>query len=402
MAEYWNVSTQIWTRPEVQEASADAKLIYIYLWTNERRTLSAIYPMSIKTIADQTGIEPACVSKAIEELSAAALVEYDYDRRVVWVIDAVKSIPDIDRDQNKLKNIVKNLSVLPDTPLIINFLQKYSYLTIPFQIKEAPTQPLGSPYPAPTQPLGSPYPAPTQGLGSPWGETENETEKETETEKEMENSSSDAFSNNKQPPLRREEGGTGGETRSPGCGKGKSGNKGSGENGDKPGPGACHRLFEQEFGRPLSPLEAEQISELEQEFTFNLVREALRRAVAQGARRIRYIRGILENWRAANLRTIQEVLEYEQAVEEERARKVPGVRTREPPPANDPAEKFKRQQKKREETVRAAVEFLRLKYRGRLPPREEAAEIARGYGEEFVSAILEQFYQFYQGSDEPP
>jgi DnaD/phage-associated family protein len=193
-----------------------------------------------------------------------------------------------------------------------------------------------------------------------------------------------------------EEGGTGGETESAGGGENENSSKSTDENRD-PGPGACYRLFEQEFGRPLSPLEAEQISELEKEFGFELIREALRRAVAQGKRRIRYIRGILENWRAANLRTIQEVLEYEQAVEEEKARKVLGVRTREPPPANDPAEKFKRQQKKREETVRAAVEFLRLKYRGRLPPREEVEKIARGYGEEFVPAILEQFY-----GGEPP
>jgi len=92
-------------------------------------------------------------------------------------------------------------------------------------------------------------------------------------------------------------------------------------------------MFEQEFGRPLSPLEVEQIADMEENHDSELIREAVRRSVAQGKRNLRYIQVILENWRGANLHTLHEVLAYE----EERAH----ARTRDRPAAAAAAVKTK-------------------------------------------------------------
>ncbi|WP_165847688.1 DnaD domain-containing protein [Ammonifex thiophilus] len=79
-----------------------------------------------------------------------------------------------------------------------------------------------------------------------------------------------------------------------------------------PAFGELYRLFEQEFGRPLSPFEAEQISKWLKEMPPELVREALRRAVLMGRRNLKYVDGILKSWRGMGFRTLFEVLEHEE------------------------------------------------------------------------------------------
>ncbi|MGO0123290.1 DnaD domain-containing protein [Desulfothermobacter acidiphilus] len=86
--------------------------------------------------------------------------------------------------------------------------------------------------------------------------------------------------------------------------------------GEEPGEdaefGRLYSLFEREFGRPLSPLEAEQILKWRQEMPPELVREALRRAVLMGKRNFKYIGGILCEWSKQNFKTLREVEEHDQ------------------------------------------------------------------------------------------
>ena len=87
-----------------------------------------------------------------------------------------------------------------------------------------------------------------------------------------------------------------------------------------PGAGTCITLFEQEYGRPLSPMESDDILHLYDTYGLELVKEALRRAVAQGKRSISYIKGILSRWKSAGLKTIREVLDHEAAIEEQKGK----------------------------------------------------------------------------------
>jgi len=67
--------------------------------------------------------------------------------------------------------------------------------------------------------------------------------------------------------------------------------------------------FEEEFGRPLSPIEIDQIRQWFEETELPLIMEALRRAVLRGKHNFRYIDHILLNWKKNNIRTIEEALE---------------------------------------------------------------------------------------------
>jgi len=160
---------------------------------------------------------------------------------------------------------------------------------------------------------------------------------------------------------------------------------------DNKKPWGLMRGFEQEFGRPLSPMEIEQINKWGEKYKPEIVQEALRRAVASGILRLRYIDGILLSWEKAGLKTLREIVEYERSVEKHK-RKASGGRDLPP----DPAKVVQLQRKQREEKIKAAAAYIRLQL-GEKPPRGKAEGIAKGYGEDLVPVILNRVY-----GGEPP
>lgn len=79
-------------------------------------------------------------------------------------------------------------------------------------------------------------------------------------------------------------------------------------------------LFENEFGRLLSPMEIEQINQWASEMEPFLIVEALKRAVLGGKHNFKYINTILVEWQKNNLRTIDEITHYEQEFQKRRSR----------------------------------------------------------------------------------
>ncbi len=71
-------------------------------------------------------------------------------------------------------------------------------------------------------------------------------------------------------------------------------------------------LFEQEFARPLSPLEYETIAMWldEDRYPVPLVKAALREAVISGKLNLRYIDRILFEWRKNGIQTVEQAKEY--------------------------------------------------------------------------------------------
>jgi len=78
--------------------------------------------------------------------------------------------------------------------------------------------------------------------------------------------------------------------------------------------------FEKEFGRPLSPIEVEQIEKWAGETAPVLVVEALRRAVLGGKHNFKYINSILLEWKKNNLKTLDSIAEYDLDFQKRRAR----------------------------------------------------------------------------------
>lgn len=72
-----------------------------------------------------------------------------------------------------------------------------------------------------------------------------------------------------------------------------------------------YRAFEEEFGRPLSPIEVDQIRLWLEQTNKELTLEALRRAVLMGKHNFKYIDSIILEWQKNNLRNTGEVMAYE-------------------------------------------------------------------------------------------
>ncbi|HHW43325.1 DnaD domain protein [Desulfofundulus thermobenzoicus] len=85
------------------------------------------------------------------------------------------------------------------------------------------------------------------------------------------------------------------------------------------------KAFEQEFGRPISPIEAEQIRHWTGQVDTTLVLEALRRAVLMGKHNFKYIDSILLEWKKNNLRTLEEVSAYDEQFKKRRKGKHSGA-----------------------------------------------------------------------------
>ncbi|TMR51938.1 DnaD domain protein [Streptococcus pseudopneumoniae] len=70
-------------------------------------------------------------------------------------------------------------------------------------------------------------------------------------------------------------------------------------------------LFQSEFRRLLSGFEIEEINHLLNENDVDLVKEALKTAINSGKPNIKYIGGILRNWRMNNVTTVEQVRQSE-------------------------------------------------------------------------------------------
>ena len=83
--------TELWTDPFIQELSPEAKLLFIYLWTNKHCNQAGLYEITPKTIAFETGIELENLPALIEQLDEK--VKWLKDENIIWVRNFLKHQP---------------------------------------------------------------------------------------------------------------------------------------------------------------------------------------------------------------------------------------------------------------------------------------------------------------------
>ncbi len=85
MAKYRAVYTKIWKDPDYQEYNAEAKLLFLYLITNDSVTESGIYPLTVKTASHEIGLSIIKVAKLLK--NGLKNVIYDIENRLVFVVN---------------------------------------------------------------------------------------------------------------------------------------------------------------------------------------------------------------------------------------------------------------------------------------------------------------------------
>ena len=68
-----------------------------------------------------------------------------------------------------------------------------------------------------------------------------------------------------------------------------------------------YKIFEQELGRTLAPTEVTMIADLKENYNEELILYALKNAVINGARNLRYIDSTLKNWKTSGYKTKEDV-----------------------------------------------------------------------------------------------
>ena len=67
---YRQIHSKIWTDPWFLDLSSNEKLVFIYLFSNDRVKLTGIYDISVKTIAYETGIDLSDVTAILDRFEA--------------------------------------------------------------------------------------------------------------------------------------------------------------------------------------------------------------------------------------------------------------------------------------------------------------------------------------------
>jgi hypothetical protein len=159
------VSVDMWRKDDwFADLAPDAKLVWIYSFTNDSTSPAGIYRIALRTIANDTGIALERVKEIIAEFSTAGKLYYE--NGIIWPVTMRKhQIGELKSTDNLVKKIVKDLADLPDCPIVRRYEDHYR-LSIAYPEGTA----------AEPKPLASPLQAPLEGDTEPLRDTRHLTQ----------------------------------------------------------------------------------------------------------------------------------------------------------------------------------------------------------------------------------
>jgi len=87
MARSRAILIQIWNDPHFQEYTITEKLVFLFLFTNEKATQSGVYQLTYKDIFDKTGVSKSDVKEIITNHKK---IVYDPKNHIIWVKNYLK------------------------------------------------------------------------------------------------------------------------------------------------------------------------------------------------------------------------------------------------------------------------------------------------------------------------
>lgn len=133
MADYRFVKCKFWSDTYIESLSGPGKAIYFWGFTNEHTTLSGIYNISKKKISDEVGFDLETVSEFLDKFIKDGKIVYTKDN-YIWFKNFLFHQPGI-RSKTAMTRVAKELKEIRDEELIEQFLERYSWLDIPYSKK---------------------------------------------------------------------------------------------------------------------------------------------------------------------------------------------------------------------------------------------------------------------------
>tara|TARA_Y100000310_G_scaffold166912_1_gene166612 strand:- start:4339 stop:5145 length:807 start_codon:yes stop_codon:yes gene_type:complete len=119
-----------WGDSFVQTINRDAKLLFLYLWTNKRCNSAGLYEITLKTIAFETGIEIEELTDLLKMLSPK--ITWNSEQNIIWVRNFLKHQP---KSPQFLKSVVECIKHINCNGLVTEYLDYYRMqgVSIPYQ-----------------------------------------------------------------------------------------------------------------------------------------------------------------------------------------------------------------------------------------------------------------------------
>ena len=130
MPSYKHFHCQIWGDKKFKKLSSLAKLVFIYLFTNDRVTLSGIYEPDLEVAKLLLRLED--FNKFFEEVINSTNVKWDAEKEVIWIINRFKYIPT--RSSKVIVGVIDELNTI-DHSFKDEFIKKYSEDLKPFAFR---------------------------------------------------------------------------------------------------------------------------------------------------------------------------------------------------------------------------------------------------------------------------
>jgi hypothetical protein len=128
MAEYRLIQTRIWVDAWFLELSLEGKLLFVYLFTNQRASVCGLYELPMRVMAFDTGMDLNSIKKYLDIFSKTDKAYYDFTTSVIWVVNMPKyqgtTSPKL------LPRIMADVKAVPGCELKTKFLQKYPIYTV--------------------------------------------------------------------------------------------------------------------------------------------------------------------------------------------------------------------------------------------------------------------------------
>lgn len=120
-----DIDNAIWGDPEFEALPPDAKLLYLWSFTNSQCNMAGVYKVSVARMAGETGLSASRASRALEQLAAASFVVYE--QPWLWVRSRVKHIRS--SSPSMARSIVRDVEALdPAHPIRQQFIATYQSL----------------------------------------------------------------------------------------------------------------------------------------------------------------------------------------------------------------------------------------------------------------------------------
>lgn len=122
MADFRQIHTRIWKDAWFMDLDTEDKLLFIYLFSNERASVAGIYELSMKVIIFESGLTRERITAALDRFRQARKVFYE--NGIVWVVNLRKY--NANASPKVSSRIKSDVASIPDCHLKKTYLDFYN------------------------------------------------------------------------------------------------------------------------------------------------------------------------------------------------------------------------------------------------------------------------------------